>query len=56
MIVRAAAQGPMKAAVGLSDRRIVDACETAAHQAVLVELPILIAIGTEPLPLSSCHS
>ena len=49
MIVRAPAEGPMKAAISLADRRIVDARETPAHQAVFVELPILIAVGAKPV-------
>src|SRR5882672_9298683 len=49
VIVGAAAQGPVKAAVGLADRRIVDAREATTHQAVLAELPILIAVGAEPV-------
>src|ERR1019366_5187811 len=32
------------------NRNIVDARFSAAHQAVLVELPLLVAVGTVPLP------
>jgi len=49
VIVGTAAQGPMKAALGLADWRIVDAGETAAHQAVFAKLPILVPVGSEPI-------
>src|SRR6266568_730112 len=42
--------GPAKAAVGFRDRDIVDAGFAAAHQAALVEFPLLVAVGTMPLP------
>ena len=40
----------MKAAVFFGNRDIVDAGFTSAHQAVLVELPLLVAVGAMPLP------
>ena len=49
VIVGTAAQGPMKAALGLADWRIVDAGETAANQAVFAKLPILVPVGAEPV-------
>ena len=48
VIVGTAAQEPMKAALALADWRIVDAGETAAHQAVFAKLPILVPVGAEP--------
>ena len=39
----------MKAAVLLGNRDVVDAGLAAAHQAVLVELPLLVAVGAMPL-------
>src|SRR5882672_6487924 len=42
--------GPAKAAVGFRDSDIVDAGFAAAHQAVLVEFPLFVAVGTMPLP------
>src|SRR5579871_6939241 len=45
-----AGRGPMKAPVLLGDRDIVDAGLATAHQAVLVELPLLVTVGTVPLP------
>src|SRR4051794_4655147 len=45
-----ARRGPTKAAVLFRDRNIVDAGFAAAHQAGFIELPLLVAIGTVPLP------
>ena len=45
----AARRGPVKAAIFLGDRDVVDAGFAAAHQAVLVELPLLVAVGAMPL-------
>src|SRR3981189_309415 len=42
--------GPARAAFLLRDRHIVDAGFAAAHQAGLVELPLLVAVGAMPLP------
>jgi hypothetical protein len=36
--------------VFFGDRQIVDAGKPAAHQALLVEFPILVAIGPKPMP------
>src|SRR5579859_4033650 len=49
MVLRPAPERPMVFALALGDRRIVDAGEATAHQAVLVELPVLVTVGTEPL-------
>lgn len=48
MIIRPTPEWPVELAIGLGDRVFVDAGDTAAHQAVRVEFPILVAIGTEP--------
>src|ERR687887_1457401 len=40
----------MEAPLALLDRDIVDAGFAPAHQPVLVELPLLIAVGAMPLP------
>jgi hypothetical protein len=37
--------GPL--AIGRLDGQVVDAGEALAHQAVLVELPVLVAVGTK---------
>src|SRR6266478_796864 len=41
---------PAEAAVFFSDRHIVDAGFAPAHQAVFIELPLLVAVGAVPLP------
>src|ERR1700722_9487879 len=48
MIVRTAPEGPVILALRLLDRQIVDGSKPQAHQPVLVELPILIAIRPKP--------
>src|ERR1700754_1798675 len=40
---------PVEAAILLGDHDIIDAGLAAPHQAVLVELPLLVAIGAVPL-------
>ena len=42
MIVRAATERPMEPSILFSDRQVVDAGDTPSHQAVDVELPVLI--------------
>src|SRR5262249_48144554 len=41
--------GPMEAAIFLGDGDVVDRGFTARHQAVLVELPLFVAVGAVPL-------
>src|SRR5579864_8166743 len=48
MIVGTATERPMIKTVLLADRQIVDAREAHPHQAVLVELPVLVAVRAEP--------
>src|SRR3954469_9615751 len=48
MTVRAPAKGPMILALRFGDREVVDARDPLAHQAALVEFPVLIAIRSEP--------
>src|SRR5712671_4277675 len=50
MIVGTAAERPVILAPALLDRDIVDAGDAKPHQAVLVELPILVAVAAEPKP------
>src|SRR4051812_18443072 len=38
------------AAIGLVDEDVVDACLAASHVALIVELPLLVAVATPPLP------
>jgi len=49
VIIRTATKRPVIAALALRDRKIVDAGNAQAHQAVLVELPILVAVAAEPV-------
>ena len=49
MIVRPPPQRPMIFAPAHRDRQIVDAGVAGAHEALLVELPILVAIAAEPM-------
>src|SRR4029077_2048058 len=49
MIVGAAAERPVILPLALRDRQIVDAGDAQAHQAVLVEFPILVAVAAEPI-------
>src|SRR4051812_19090664 len=49
MVVRPPAQGPMVLALRRLDRRIVDAGDAPAHQAVLVKLPVFVPVGAEPV-------
>src|ERR1700730_12075276 len=50
MIIRASAQCPVVLALRLLDSQIVDGSKPRAHQPVLIELPILIAIRAKPTP------
>src|SRR5271170_5238287 len=49
MVVGAAAQRPLKFAVLHADRQIVDRRMARRRQAILVELPVLVAIRTKPV-------
>ena len=49
MVVGAAAERPVVFALALLDRKIVDAGDAQAHQAVLVEFPVLVAVAAEPV-------
>src|SRR5260370_33273647 len=39
---------PMELALARGDRQVVDRGEATTHQAALVELPVLVAVGAEP--------
>src|SRR5262245_60636747 len=49
MVVGAPAERPVIFAFAFLERQIVDAGDAQAHQAVLVELPVLVAIAAEPV-------
>src|SRR6202140_3913353 len=50
MIIRTAPWCPVILALRLLDWQIVDGSKPQAHQPILIELPILIAIRAEPIP------
>ena len=49
VIVRATALGPVKQTLALGDGQIVDAGVARLHQSVLVEFPVLVAVGAKPV-------
>lgn len=50
MIVRAPALWPAKQPFGLLDWEVVNRGVPAVHDALVIEFPVLVAIGTVPLP------
>src|SRR5215510_2684858 len=51
MRIRPAPQRPVVLAVRFLDGQVVDAGQTKPHQALVVELPVLVAVRAEPVPL-----
>ena len=49
MVIGATPQGPVVFSIELGDRQIVDRGKAPLHQALCVEFPILVAIGTKPV-------
>src|SRR5271155_321337 len=49
MIIWSAAERPVKFALTVCDRLIVDACNAQAHEPVLVKLPVFVAIAAKPI-------
>ena len=49
MIIRPAAERPVEFPFVLADRQVVDARMPKGHQPVVVELPVLVAVRTEPV-------
>src|SRR5271170_6742073 len=49
MLVGTPAGGPEILAVGFGNRQVVDAGDAPTHEAVVIELPELVAVGAEPL-------
>src|ERR1051326_278187 len=49
VVIGTATQWPVEFALALGDRKVVDAGDAASHQTMLVELPILVAVGAEPV-------
>src|SRR5690349_7596969 len=48
MLVGPPAKRPVVLAVRLGDRQVVDAGNAMLHEPVVIELPVLVAVGTEP--------
>src|SRR6185436_5212957 len=49
MVVGSTAERPMVLALARRDGQVVDARDAALHEALLVELPVLVAVGPEPV-------
>ena len=49
VVVRSPSQWPAELALRLADQHVVDAGMAAAHEPQLVELPVLVAAGQEPV-------
>ncbi len=49
MLVGPAAERPVKFTIGGDDRQVVDARDPPPHQALIVELPVLVAVAAEPV-------
>src|SRR4051812_16977279 len=49
MVIGTSAKQPTKLSVRFVDRKIVYAGKTLSHQSMLIELPVLIAIGPKPV-------
>src|SRR6516162_2884920 len=49
MIVGTATERPMKLAIAFLDGEVVNAGDASLHQAMLIELPILVAVTAEPI-------
>src|SRR5271166_343054 len=49
MIIGASAKQPVILAITLLDRKVIDAGDTQAHQPVLVEFPVFVAVTAEPM-------
>src|SRR3954451_15634881 len=49
MVIRASTEEPVIVALAIFDRQVVDAGDPPSHQALFVELPILVAIATKPV-------
>src|SRR5207244_12858031 len=49
MVIGASTEEPVIFALAIFDRQFVDAGDPPSHQALFVELPILVAIAAEPV-------
>src|SRR6266852_3268858 len=48
MVIGASAEEPVIFALAIFDRQVVDAGDAPSHQALVVELPILVTVATKP--------
>src|SRR5690348_16786996 len=49
MVIWPPPKQPMVFAAVLADGEVIDAGQAATHQATLIELPVFVAVGTEPI-------
>src|SRR3954470_2956968 len=49
MVIGASTEEPVIFALAIFDRQVVDAGDPPSHQALFVELPILVAVATKPV-------
>src|SRR2546430_9381887 len=50
MTVRTSSERPVILAFRIPDRQVIDGGKAESHQAVLLELPVLVSVGAEPIP------
>src|SRR5437867_3208453 len=50
MSIRPWTKWPVILAVRFLDRQVVNGGKPKSHQAVVIKIPVLVAIGTEPIP------
>src|SRR6267143_2954319 len=50
VVVGTTTERPMILPIALLNREVVDAGNASPHKSMLVELPVFVAIGTEPMP------
>src|SRR6185437_8593548 len=49
MIIRTAAERPVELALARRDGQIVDARNPSSHEPIVTKIPVLIAVGAEPI-------
>ncbi len=55
MLVRPTTKWPVELPIGLGDRQVVDACDAAPHETLLVKLPVLIPVRTVPVSAANAN-
>ncbi len=56
VIIGSPAERPAVLPIGFGDRQVVDAGVAPAHEAALVEFPVLVAVGAEPGTASAARA